>query len=121
MVFFYFGRTSWCCLYWYHATVSTAIRRVFIKKRSSDIKAWTRHAHFCVSVSNYSTEGTVFICEKYIKNSGNKFGGVQGYLGTLITTSNSTRSWFTADIVQRDTEFRGIIWKEDEASILVWR
>ena len=26
-----------------------------------------------------------------------------------------------ADIVQRDTEFRGIIWKEDEASILVWR
>mmetsp|Transcript_9911 Transcript_9911/g.16963 ORF Transcript_9911/g.16963 Transcript_9911/m.16963 type:complete len:768 (-) Transcript_9911:639-2942(-) len=73
------------------------------------------------SVSNYSTEGTVFICKKYIKNSGNKFGGVQGYLGTLITTSNSTRSWFTADIVQRDTEFRGIIWKEDEDSILAWR
>jgi len=88
------------------------------------------------SVSNYSTEGTVFIGEKYIKNSGNKFGGVQGYLGTLITTikkndrmqqylldfkENSTRSWFTADIVQRDTEFRGIIWKEDEDSILAWR
>ena len=29
----------------------------------------------------------------------------------LLDFKDSTRPWFTADIVQRDTEFRGIIWK----------